>query len=105
MDPEEFALRVNRLTNHQWKLLEVIIGANGWLKRRHIANQIGKRRLIPYDIDCLKILEELELIYIRQIQDPTPIGYQVVYRVSDKTLEALEQIQAVRQQQNETIFI
>jgi len=98
MQPEEFAERVNRLTNHQWKLLEVLIKANvNWATRRQIAHAIGKRRLIPYDINCLQTLEEKELINIERIHDDTPIGYQVVYRISDKTHEALEQINQLRE--------
>lgn len=103
MQPDEFAARVNRLTNHQWKLLEVLIQANmKWVTRRQIANTIGKRRLIPYDIDCLKTLEEFELVNIEQVHDDTPIGYQVVYRVSEQTMSVLEEIHRLRQQENES---
>jgi hypothetical protein len=98
MQPEEFAQQVNELTNHQWKLLEVLIKANAtWVTRRQIAQTIGKRRLIPYDIDCLQMLEDRELVNIQKVQDDTPIGYQVVYRASDQTLAALEQINALKE--------
>lgn len=93
MQPSEFTAHVNQLTNHQWKLLESLIKANGqWLTRRQIATDIGKRRLIPYDMGCLKQLEERQLIEIAQILDPTPIGFQVVYRVTDAVLEAIRHI-------------
>ncbi len=99
MQPSEFAQRVNQLTNHQWKLLEVLIGASGeWVNRRHIADHIGKRRLIPYDIACLQTLESHELINVQRVHDDTPIGYQVVYRASDKTVSALAQLQTIRTQ-------
>lgn len=98
MKPEEFAQQVNTLTNHQWKLLEVLIKAQGkWVSRREIAQQIGKRRLIPYDINCLQQLEERLLIVIQHIHDDTPIGYQVVYRASDETLGALKEINELRE--------
>lgn len=93
MQPTELEQRVSKLTNHQWKLLEVLIKAGGeWVTRRHIANTIGKRRLIPYDIGCLQLLEERELVDIEHVHDDTPIGYQVVYRISESVLEALEQL-------------
>ncbi len=98
MHPDEFAKQVNKLTNHQWKLLEVLIKANAqWVSRRYIAQAIGKRRLIPYDIDCLQMLQEHELAEIERVHDDTPIGYQVVYRASDQTLAALEQINQLRE--------
>jgi hypothetical protein len=98
MQPDEFAKQVNGLTNHQWKLLEVLIKSNTqWVSRRHIAHAIGKRRLIPYDIDCLQMLEERNLIHIERVHDDTPIGYQVVYRASDDTLAALEQINRLKE--------
>lgn len=95
MQPEEFAKRVNKLTNHQWKLLEVLIKVNGdWITRRKIAGEIGKRRLIPYDMSCLQVLEEKQLVDIQHVQDNTPIGYQVMYRASNQTMVALTQINA-----------
>lgn len=105
MQPNEFAKQVNELTNHQWKLLEVLIKSNTkWVSRRHIAQAIGKRRLIPYDIDCLQMLEERELVYIQRIQDDTPIGYQVVYKASDQTIAALEQINEIHQMKEDSIL-
>lgn len=98
MQPDEFAQQVNQLTNHQWKLLEVLIKAsNQWVSRRQIAQAIGKRRLIPYDIGCLQMLEERQLVNIRHVHDDTPIGYQVVYRTSEQTIAALQQINALRE--------
>ena len=100
MQPNEFAKQVNELTNHQWKLLEVLIKANAqWVNRRRIAESIGKRRLIPYDIDCLKLLEKRSLVNIKKVDDNTPIGYQVVYRASAQTLAAIEQINTIKAQQ------
>jgi hypothetical protein len=97
MQPEEFSQRVSDLTNHQWKLLEVLIQAgNEWVTRRQIAHTIGKRRLIPYDIGCLEALEEQELVNIDRVADTTPIGFQVVYRVSDKTTAAHKQIHLMK---------
>jgi hypothetical protein len=97
MQPHEFEQRVNQLTNHQWKLLEVLIKADTqWVTRRQIATAIGKRRLIPYDIGCLKMLQEKTLVDIEHINDNTPIGYQVVYRISAQTADALKQINALQ---------
>ncbi|MFZ4816478.1 MAG: hypothetical protein ACOYL5_18220 [Phototrophicaceae bacterium] len=99
MQPEEFVYQINRLTNHQWRLLEVLIKANnGWVSRRQIAKGIDKRRLIPYDISCLQALHEGQLIDIEHIQDDTPIGYQVVYRISQQALVAIEQLNQLRQE-------
>jgi hypothetical protein len=98
MQPEEFERRIERLTNHQWKLMEVLIKAEfTWMTRRQIAKEIGKRRLIPYDIGCLKTLQEMQLVDIAKVDDNTPIGYQVVYRTSEQTVTALETINELRE--------
>lgn len=98
MQPHEFEHRVDQLTNHQWKLLEVLIKADAqWVTRRQIATAIGKRRLIPYDIGCLKMLQEKNLVDIEHVNDNTPIGYQVVYRISTNTAAALKKINELQQ--------
>jgi DNA-binding response OmpR family regulator len=98
MQTHEFEQRIDQLTNHQWKLLEVLIKADSqWVTRRQIATAIGKRRLIPYDIGCLKMLQEKELVDMEHINDNTPIGYQVVYRISVGTATALKQINKIQE--------
>lgn len=94
MTPTEFTAHVSKLTEHQWRILEVLIQTHDqWNSRRQIANAIGKKRLIPYDIGCLQALVNMNLIDIQHVHDDTPIGYQVMYRISQQTVSALTQME------------
>lgn len=93
----EFSTHVSQLTEHQWKILELLIQTHDqWNSRRQIAKAIGKKRLIPYDIGCLQALVNMNLIDIQHIHDDTPIGYQVVYRISEGTVSALMEMEYER---------
>jgi hypothetical protein len=71
---------VSRLTDQAQKLLE-ILRATGqdWMNRKDIARAIGKRRLTPYDIALLELLQEKGLVEIQSRENGTPIGYEWVY--------------------------
>jgi hypothetical protein len=80
---------VSRLTDQAQKLLE-ILRATGqdWMNRKDIARAIGKRRLTPYDIALLELLQEKGLVEIQSRENGTPIGYEWVYHArSDGTLK------------------
>ncbi len=70
----------SRLTEQAQKLLE-ILRATGqdWMNRKDIARAIGKRRLTPYDIALLELLQEKGLVEIQSRENGTPIGYEWVY--------------------------
>ncbi len=71
----------SRLTEQAHKLLEILrtTGAE-WKNRKDIARAIGKRRLTPYDIALLELLQEKGMVEIQSRNNGTPIGYEWVYR-------------------------
>jgi Fe2+ or Zn2+ uptake regulation protein len=70
----------SRLTEQAQKLLEILQAAkNPWMNRKDIAKAIGKRRLTPYDIALLELLQAQGLVEIQSRANGTPIGYEWVY--------------------------
>lgn len=51
-----------------------------WLKRRDIAQQLGKNRLNPSDTAILDMLAYMDLIEVETREIPGPIGFEYVYR-------------------------
>lgn len=76
----------SRLTEQAQKLLEILqkTGAE-WMNRKDIAKAIGKRRLTPYDIALLELLQDKGLVEIQSRPNGTPIGYEWVYHARPGT--------------------
>jgi hypothetical protein len=61
--------------------MNILRSADGeWVTRSDIARALEKRKLSPYDIAMLEILQEKGLIEIQHRDNRTPIGYECVYR-------------------------
>lgn len=70
----------SRLTEQAQKLLEALQdNRSPWKNRKEIARAIGKRRLTPYDIALLELLQNRGLVEIKSRPNGTPIGYEWVY--------------------------
>ncbi len=70
----------SRLTEQAQKLLEILRSTGvDWMNRKDIARAIGKRRLTPYDIALLELLQDKGLVEIQSRPNGTPIGYEWVY--------------------------
>lgn len=70
----------SRLTEQAQKLLEILKDTRmEWMNRKDIARAIGKRRLTPYDIALLELLQDKGLVEIKSRENGTPIGYEWVY--------------------------
>jgi hypothetical protein len=73
----------SRLTEQAQKLLEILRDNRyPWMNRKEIAKAIGKRRLTPYDIALLELLQERGLVEIKSRPNGTPIGYEWVYHAA-----------------------
>ena len=71
---------VSRLTEQAQRLLEILQSTRlPVMNRKDIAKAIGKRRLTPYDIALLELLQERGLVEITSRPNATPIGYEWVY--------------------------
>lgn len=70
---------IRELTPHQLRLLQAVYdGGRRWLTRANMARAINKRRLTPYDINCLKMLAE-EGIIEESTQDTNAPGSDFAY--------------------------
>lgn len=70
----------SRLAEQAQRLLEILRETRTpWMNRKEIARAIGKRRLTPYDIALLELLQEQGLVEIQSRTNGTPIGYEWVY--------------------------
>ncbi len=75
----------SRLDQKTDLLLSVLRESPGeWLTRSDIARALDKRKLSPYDIAMLEILQDKGLIEIQHRDNRTPIGYEFVYRTTDR---------------------
>lgn len=75
----------SRLEKQSHLLLAVLRDSPGeWLTRSDIAKALEKRKLSPYDIAMLEFLQEKGLIEIQHRDNRTPIGYEFVYRMTDR---------------------
>lgn len=75
----------SRLDKQTDRLLNVLKDSQGeWLTRSSIARALEKRKLSPYDIAMLEVLQERGLVEIQHRDNRTPIGYEFVYRVTDE---------------------
>lgn len=85
--------KLNKLTKHQLKIIQALYDAGSeWLTRSRLARAIGKKRLTPYDIECLKQLAETELILI-DTQPTTAPGsdFAYIYHMPDNIAQAIAQ--------------
>jgi hypothetical protein len=77
----------SRLTEQAQKLLEILRNDRvQWMNRKEIARAIGKRRLTPYDIALLELLQDRGLVEIQSRPNGTPIGYEWVYHAKPEAV-------------------
>ena len=79
------------LTPHQIKILEVLYNANGgWLSRAETARELGKKRMTPYDIKCLSLLSDKQLIVTSTRPSTAPgSDFAYIYMMDDDIAQLL----------------
>ena len=91
------------LTSHQLKIVQAIYHSGGtWLTRSKVAKALGKRRLTPYDIECLKHLTELTIIET-STQPTTAPGsdFAYIYHMQDEIATLVREWSERREQQTD----
>ncbi|GEM_PF-1080362 len=89
----EMDSHLSDLTPHQLKILQSVYDAGRrWLTRANVAKALGKRRLTPYDINCLKMLAERGVI-AESTQDTSAPGsdFAYVYNMPEHTATLLQE--------------
>ncbi len=92
MDANEIAAHLAAMTEHQKKILELLyLVGKRWLTRSEIARSMGKRRLNPYDLECLALLSEKGFITISRRPSKVPgIEYAHIYQVTPEAASGIK---------------
>jgi len=104
MDVYELDSYLRNLTPHQLKMVQTIYNTGGkWLTRAQVAKELGKRRLTPYDINCLTLLTEKKILSM-DTQPTTAPGsdFAYIYTMPDEIAEVVQKWSEVRDQLRET---
>ena len=92
MDVHEIGEHIQEFTPHQLKIVQAVYNGDGnWLTRAQVAKALGKRRLTPYDINCLKMLAEKGIV-VESTQPTTAPGsdFAYVYAMTDEIANLLQ---------------
>lgn len=102
MDVYELDAYFQRFTPHQKKLVQALYDHSGkWLTRAKLARAISKRRLTPYDIDCLKLLTDKGLIETSTRPTTAPgSDFAYIYNMPDRVADLIAQWADFRDERN-----
>jgi len=91
MNLEELSEHLADMTPHQIKILQALYDSgDDWLTRAKVAKAIGKRRLTPYDIDCLTMFSEKGIVELGKQPTKAPgSDFAYIYHVSDEVSELI----------------
>jgi predicted transcriptional regulator len=106
MDLQEISNYLGGLTAHQLRILQIVYDSGGtWLTRAKVAKALGKRRLTPYDINCLKMLAERGIIE-EGTQETTAPGsdFAYVYHMPDHIAVLVQKWSEIRAEQMRNAF-
>ena len=101
MDIQEIDGYLQELTPHQLKIVQAVYDGGGrWMTRAKVAHALGKRRLTPYDINCLKMLTDMGIVEA-STQPTTAPGsdFAYVYLMPDAVAYILQEWSEMREQE------
>jgi hypothetical protein len=103
MDLHEIDIHLQDLTPHQLKIVQAVYdGGGNWLTRARVAKALGKRRLTPYDINCLKMLTERGIIIMStQPTDAPGSDFAYIYHMPDEIADILQEWSDMREQETQ----
>lgn len=104
MDVHELDAHLQALTPHQLKIVQAIYDGGGtWMTRTKVAKALKKRRLTPYDINCLAMLTEKGIIETRTQPTTAPgSDFAYIYNMPDHIAELLQKWSESRQTSTQT---
>jgi hypothetical protein len=100
MDIHQLDAYLGNLTPHQFKIMQVMYDAGDeWLSRAMVAKRLNKRRLTPYDINCLTMLSEKNILEISTKPTTAPgSDFAYIYKMPDETAELIQEWTEIRDQ-------
>jgi hypothetical protein len=93
---------LQKLTPHQIKIIQIMYDAeNEWLTRAMVAKRLEKRRLTPYDINCLTMLTKKKILQ-ESTQPTTAPGsdFAYIYTMPDDVADLIQQWSEMRDQRD-----
>lgn len=100
MDLDKLDTYLRKLTPHQMKIIQIMYDAeNEWLTRAMVAKRLEKRRLTPYDINCLDMLAKRDILKL-STQPTTAPGsdFAYIYTMSDEIADLIQQWSEMKNQ-------
>jgi hypothetical protein len=107
MNIKEISAHLETLTQHQLRVLQIVYDGGGkWLTRANLAKALGKRRLTPYDINCLKMLSDMGII-VEGTQETNAPGsdFAYVYNMTDGVALLIQQWADLRQNEIQKNYV
>lgn len=100
MDVYQLDAYLGNLTPHQFKIMQVMYDAGDeWLSRAMIAKRLKKRRLTPYDINCLTMLSEKKILEISTKPTTAPgSDFAYIYKMPDEIAQLIQEWAEIRDQ-------
>lgn len=101
MNIQEIDAHLTQMTPHQLKIIQAVYNGGGaWMTRSNVAKALGKRRLTPYDINCLNLLSDRGIIET-STQPTTAPGsdFAYIYHMPDRVADVLQRWSDQRQKQ------
>ena len=100
MDVYQLDTYLGNLTPHQFKIMQVMYDAGDeWLSRAMVAKRLNKRRLTPYDINCLTMLSEKNILEISTKPTTAPgSDFAYIYTMPDEIAELIQEWTEIRDQ-------
>lgn len=92
MDIYEVDAHLGDLTPHQLRIVQAVYSGDGkWMTRARVARSLGKRRLTPYDINCLKMLSDKGIVFEgRQPTTAPGSDFAYVYMMPDDVAQSIK---------------
>lgn len=100
MDVYQLDEYLQTLTPHQFKIMQVMYDSGSeWLTRAMVAKRLDKKRLTPYDINCLVMLSEKKVLET-STQPTTAPGsdFAYIYTMPDEIAELVQKWSEIRDQ-------
>ena len=100
MDVYQLETYLGNMTPHQFKIMQVLYDAGSeWLTRAMVAKRLDKRRLTPYDINCLTTLSNKNILAV-STQPTTAPGsdFAYIYTMPDEIADLIQQWSEMRDQ-------
>lgn len=99
MDVYELDAHLQEMTPHKLKILQALYDADGhWMTRSKVARSLGKKRLTPYDIDCLNMLTDKGIILTSTQPTSAPgSDFAYIYSMPDDVAHIVQEWSEIRE--------